>query len=94
MLFKFSPHFIFQLNDHCFRSELAVPAFNLVLSIFLIKSRYYKLGTAVALYELFGTLVGLWDRPGQVSISVQRILLPPAWNRHCNQDCDMQENKP
>jgi len=94
VLFKFSPPFIFQLIVLCFRSELAIPIFNSALSIFSIKSIYYKLGTAVALCELIGTLVVLWDGPGQVSISVQQMFLPPAWNHHCNQDFEMQENKP
>ena len=70
-----------------------VPVVDSPLFILLIKSVYYKLGTAVALCELFGTLVVLCDMPGQVDISVQRTL-PPAWNSHFNQNCEMGENKP
>jgi hypothetical protein len=60
-----------------------VPVFDPPFCILLIKSKYYKLGTAIAICGLFGKPVVLCDMPGQVDISVQRML-PPAWNHHSN----------
>jgi hypothetical protein len=62
-----------------------VPVFDLSRYILLIISKYYKFGTAVALYNLTGKPVVLCEMPGQVDISVQRML-PPAGNHHSNRD--------
>jgi hypothetical protein len=53
-----------------------VPVFDSLQHAFQIKSKYYKLGTAVALYELLKTPVVLCDMPGQVDTSVQPMLPP------------------
>ena len=88
---ELAPHG-FCLNDPSVGSELMVPVFDSLQCAFQIKSKYYKLGTAVALYELFKTPIVLCDMPGQVDISVQPML-PLVWNHPVNRDFLMEAHE-